>query len=100
MSSTKRDRRPIDIWGLLTWLVVAAALLLVLTGEALAPAPDHPTARERAARVAGQVRYYEALDLYGDAEGAVEAARAVYEDGRGGVFCSYLYDGEEAADRP
>lgn len=71
--------RRFDHWAVLTWLLVMVALVLVLTGEALAPAPDHPTAYERAAQFAAQERYYEVLDIYGDVEGAVEEARVVYE---------------------
>lgn len=74
----KRDFQLRDPWGVLTWLLALAALVFVLTCEALRPVPQAPTAQERAAQIAAQERYYETLDLYGDVEGAVEAARVVY----------------------
>lgn len=79
MTHWKNDR-PTDPWGLAAWLLVMAVLLLVLTGEALSPAPEPPTARERAARFSAQDRYYEVMDLYGDLTGATEAARLVYRE--------------------
>ncbi len=65
------------------WLVALGLLLVVLLAmlavtevpEAEAPADE----RERRAGYQAQERYYEALDLYGDVEGAVEAARIVFE---------------------
>lgn len=93
----KRDFQFQGPWGVLTWLLALAALVFVLTCEAMRPVPaaqplateepygcgvplagEAPTARERAAQFAAQERYYETLDLYGDVEGAVEAARVVY----------------------
>lgn len=71
-----------DLWAVLSWIVVAVILLLVLTGEALSPAPEPPTARELAARMAAQDEYYRVVDLYGDLVGATEAAKLVYEEAR------------------
>lgn len=79
MRDVKKRVSPPDPWAVLAWIVVMAVLLLVLTAEALHPAPEAPTARERSARFAAQERYYETLDRYGDAVGAVEAARMAYE---------------------
>lgn len=78
MRHVKTDQG-LDLWAILAWLLVMVVLVLVLTGEAMSPAPEATTARERAARFAAQERYYEAMDLYGDVEGAVETARVVYE---------------------
>lgn len=75
----RNGREPMDGWALLAWLLVLATLALVLIGAAMDPAPEPPTARERAAQNAGQEAYYEVLERYGDREGAVEAARLVYE---------------------
>ena len=73
-----RDKKR-DPWRVAIWFLVLAVLVIVLTGEAAHPTPAPPTARERAAQFSAQERYYEVLDLYGDMEGAVEAARLVYE---------------------
>lgn len=70
--------RRVDPWALLAWLLVLAALALVLTAEALDPAPEPPSVQERAAQFAAQETYYDTLDRYGDLEGAVEVARMVY----------------------
>lgn len=78
-----KNRRPggkPDPWALAIWLLILAVLLLVLTGEAMDPVPAAPTARERAAQFAAQERYYEALDLYGDPEGATQAAKLIYKN--------------------
>lgn len=72
----------IDPWAVLAWIIVMAVLLLVLTGEALSPTPEPPTAREMAARMAAQEEYYRVADLYGDLVGATEAAKLVYEEAR------------------
>lgn len=69
----------LDPWAIAAELLVLAALVLVLTGEALDPAPEPPSAQERAARFAAQETYYDTLDRYGDLEGAVEVARLVWE---------------------
>lgn len=79
MSDTNRGFRHPDPWRALGWLVVLVLLVIILTSEAMSPVPEAPAAQERAARFAAQERYYEVVDLYGDAEGAVEAARMVYE---------------------
>lgn len=68
-----------DPWAVLAWIVVAVILLLVLTGEALHPAPEPPTAREVASRFYAQEAYYDALDRCGDLTAATEAAQLVWE---------------------
>lgn len=75
MSVFDKGRRPDDLWGLVTWLLVLAVLLVVLTAEAMAPIPTEPTAQERAARFAAQEEYYRVVDLYGDVEGAARGLR-------------------------
>lgn len=70
----------LDPWAVAIELLVLVALVVVLTAEAMAPVPEAPDARERAARVTAQEAYYETLERYGDVEGAVEAARLVWED--------------------
>ena len=71
------EREP---WAVAAWLLVLVVLALVLIGAAMHPEPEPPAARERAAQFCAQERYYEVLDRYGDMEGAVEAARLVYEE--------------------
>lgn len=70
----------LDPWALAAELLVLVLLALLLTAEALDPAPTPPTAQERAAQFAAQEAYYDTLDRYGDLEGAVEVARLVWEE--------------------
>lgn len=72
--------RRVDPWALMAWLLVLAVLTLILIAEALDPAPEPPSARERAARFAAQEAYYDTLERYGDLEGAVEVARMVWKE--------------------
>lgn len=60
---------------------VALVLLLVvlLVTLSLTEADEPPMEVDRWAQFAAQERYYETLSLYGDTEGAVNAARAVFE---------------------
>lgn len=58
-------------------LVLLVAVLLVAL--ALTAANEPPKEIDRRAQFEAQQRYYEILDLYGDVEGAVDAARAVFE---------------------
>lgn len=78
----RRREKRMDLWAVLAWIVVAVILLLVLTGEALSPVPEPPTARELAARFAAQEEYYRVADLYGDLVGATEAAKIMYQEVR------------------
>ncbi len=56
------------------------AVLLVTLAVTEVPEAEAPTdERERNARYQAQERYYEVIDLYGDVEGAVDAARVVFE---------------------
>lgn len=59
--------------GLAVCAVLAAALwLMALTDEP-------PKETNRYAQFAAQEEYYRVMELYGDTEGAVEAARVVFE---------------------
>lgn len=58
-------------------LVLLAVVLLVAL--ALTAADEPPKEIDRRAQFEAQQRYYEILDLYGDIEGAADAARAVFE---------------------
>lgn len=58
---------------LLLAVVVAVVCMGVLGTEAEAPEVDYY------ARYQAQEEYYRVMDLYGDAEGATEAARIVFE---------------------
>lgn len=69
----------LDPWAVAIELLVLVALVVVLTAEALAPVPEAPDTRERAAQFAAQEAYYDTLDRYGDVEGAVEVAKLVWE---------------------
>lgn len=56
------------------------AVLLVTLAVTEVPEAEAPIGeRERNARYQAQERYYEVIDLYGDMEGAVDAARVVFE---------------------
>lgn len=62
--------------------VIALAVLLVVLLVTLAVTEDpaeQSSEAKRWARFKAQERYYEVLDLYGDVEGAEEAARVVFE---------------------
>lgn len=72
--------RRFDHRAVLTWLLVMVALVLVLTGEALAPAPDHPTAYERAAQFFASQEYERMINLGADPWSAEQAAYIVYEE--------------------
>lgn len=60
--------------GLMLCAVVAAALWWMA-----ARTEEPPKETDRWAQFAAQEEYYRAVELYGDAEGAVEAARIVFE---------------------
>lgn len=59
-------------------LVLCAALAAALWWTA-ARTDEPPKEIDRRAQFAAQEEYYRVVDLYGDAEGAVEAARVVFE---------------------
>lgn len=58
-------------------LVVCAVLVAVLWWTVLTDEPPKET--DRWAQYAAQEEYYRVVELYGDAEGATEAARVVFE---------------------
>lgn len=73
----KRDRVE-SIARVVFGIIIAAVLLLILLG--LANEPEPTPVEERYAAFAAQERYYDVLERYGDKEGAVEAAKLVWED--------------------
>lgn len=56
-------------------LLAVVALLVVLS----CPCAEPPKETDRYAQFAAQEEYYRVMELYGDTEGAVEAARVVFE---------------------
>lgn len=60
-------------------LVLLAAVTAVLWWVVFFDDAEPPKETDRYAQFAAQEEYYRVMDLYGDAEGAVEAARAVFE---------------------
>lgn len=74
--------RRLDPWAFAVELLVLVVLAIILTAEVMHPVPPAPDARERASQFAAQEAYYETLERYGDVEGAVEAARTVFEEER------------------
>ena len=73
----KRDRVE-SIARVAFGIIVIAVLIGILAAFADEPEPT-PT-QERYAAFAAQERYYDVLERYGDKEGAVEAAKLVWED--------------------
>lgn len=95
----KRDFQLRDPWGVLTWLLALAALVFVLTCEALRPVPaaqplatkepygcgvplagEAPTARERAAKFYASQEYERMINLGAEPWSAEQAAYFVYEE--------------------
>lgn len=70
-----RDTGIVRVVGLVVFAVVTAALWWVVFFDGAEP----PKETDRRAQFAAQEEYYRVMDLYGDAEGAVEAARVVFE---------------------
>lgn len=65
---------------ILTTVALAALLVVVLVTLAITGEPEeHGSNTERWAQYKAQERYYDAFDIYGDVEGAVESARVVFE---------------------
>lgn len=77
---TRYERRMARMVGITrtVGLVLCAALVAVLWWTA-ARTEEPPKETDRRAQFAAQERYYEVMDLYGDEEGAVEAAGIVFE---------------------
>lgn len=70
-----RDTGIVRIVGLVLLAAVTAVLWWVVFFDGAEP----PKETDRRAQFAAQEEYYRVVDLYGDAEGAVEAARVVFE---------------------
>lgn len=70
-----RDTGIVRIVGLVLLAAVTAGLWWVVFFDGAEP----PKEVDRRAQFAAQERYYEVIDLYGDMEGAVDAARIVFE---------------------
>lgn len=81
---TRNEIRRDRLWAVVRVVGLAVlGLALLWAARSAPPETETPTAQERAAQFAGQARYYEALDRYGDTVGAAEAARLVYESAAG-----------------
>lgn len=81
---TREEIRRDKLWAVVRAVGLALlALVLFWALRAAPPETETPTAQERAAQFAGQARYYDVLDRYGDTVGAAEAARLVYESAAG-----------------
>lgn len=79
-NKTRYERRMARAVGITraVGLVVCAVLVAVLWWMA-AKTAEPPKEMDRRAQFAAQEEYYRVVDLYGDTEGAVEAARIVFE---------------------
>lgn len=71
----KRDRLAAVVRAVAGAIIVAIVALLLLGMSVREDSPVDAAQDERRARFAAQARYYEILDLYGDAEGAEDAAQ-------------------------
>lgn len=80
MSTEKRRFQPPDPWGILTWILLLAVLAIVLISEAMSPAPEAPTAQERAAQFFASQEYERMINLGADPWSAEQAAYIVYEE--------------------
>lgn len=60
-------------------LVLLAAVVAVLWWVVFFDGAEPPKETNRYAQFAAQEEYYRVVELYGDAEGAVDAARIVFE---------------------
>lgn len=67
-----------DLWAVVTWLLVIAVLAVLLLTTSIT-GDEPPKETDRWAQYAAQEEYYRVVDLYGDAEGATDAARIVFE---------------------
>lgn len=78
---TRYERRMAHAVGITraVGLVLFAVLAAVLWWVVFFDGGDPPKETDRRAQFSAQERYYEVMDLYGDTEGAVEAARVVFE---------------------
>ncbi len=78
-NKTRYEQRMSRGTGLIRLIGLALCAVLVLLLWCTVLSDDPPKEADRAARFAAQERYYEVIDLYGDMEGAVDAARIVFE---------------------
>lgn len=78
-NKTRYEQRMARSTGIvrLVGMAVCAVLAALLWWTALAEEPPKET--DRYAQFAAQEEYYRVVDLYGDVEGAVDAARIVFE---------------------
>lgn len=66
------------LWAVVTWLLVIAVLAVLLLTTSITEA-EPPKETDRWAQYAAQEEYYRVVDLYGDAKGAMDVARIVFE---------------------
>lgn len=80
-NKTRYERRMARAVGITrtVGLVLCAALAAVLWWVVFFDGAKPPKETDRWAQFAAQEEYYRVMDLYGDAEGATEAARVVFE---------------------
>lgn len=75
---TRYERRMARMTGVVRLLALAALLAVVLVTLSIT-GDEPPKETDRWAQYAAQEEYYRVVDLYGDAEGATDAARIVFE---------------------
>lgn len=77
---TRNEARRAKLAGAIKVIALAALLVVLLVTLAITDEPaEQSNEAERWAQFKAQEQYYETLDLYGDAEGAAEAARVAFE---------------------
>lgn len=75
---TRYERRMARMTGVVRLLALAALLAVVLVTLSIT-GDEPPKETDRWAQYTAQEEYYRVVDLYGDTEGATDAARIVFE---------------------
>lgn len=75
---TRYERRMARMTGVVRLLTLAALLVVLLVTLSIT-GDEPPKETDHWAQYAAQEEYYRVVELYGDAEGAVDAARIVFE---------------------
>lgn len=75
---TRYEQRMARMTGVVRLLALLTLLVVLVVTLSIA-SDEPPKETDRWAQYAAQEEYYRVMELYGDAEGAVDAARIVFE---------------------